>query len=118
MSEHGELTSQIGALTQRMREDADPQYVCLRDELRRRGLDPEETVLAEYFQDEVDLAYGIVCDKRGEVHEFDLTWPLDGAGQVERARGRVTKWIDHTRDWWKRPHAATVREALRLLAHE
>ena len=116
MSSRSELTRQIQELTQRMRGDPDPEFASLREALRRRGLEPESAVLAEYFHDDVDLACGIVCDARGEVHSFDLRWPVNDAAEADFAQGRVTAWVDHTRDWWQEPHAATVREALRLLS--
>ncbi len=63
---------QIDELTHSMRGSGDPLWVRLRTLLRERGVEPDRSLLAEFFQDDEALYFGIVVTQAKRAVQFDL----------------------------------------------
>ncbi len=119
----GVESDQVGAvagprlLTDLLRSDEGPLWARLRELLPERGVDPATAVLAECFEDDTMLEFGVVVTSEGEVYEFDFVY---GRGDIKTqlSTGTIHNWERHTFDWRDRPYRSSVGAALEIVASE
>ena len=85
-------------------------WASFRDELTRRGLDPERTVLVDGFDDDEDVDVGLLYTQDQRL----IAWRRAYSDE-NPAADRILEWDDVTEGWdgtlW-REHAASYLAAL------
>ena len=77
--------------TSRLRSSPAPVYARIRELLRERGVDPDMSLAAVMYQDDVELEYGVIVTADRRVFEFDFDY---SKGPVEE--GIFRRWRDLT----------------------
>lgn len=67
----------VEQLTQLLRHGEDPLWSRLRELLQDKGLDPQQLVLAESFEDDEGLEFGIVVTPAERAFQYDLSYSTE-----------------------------------------
>jgi len=103
------LASQTKELTSLLRTSEDAFWNRLRDLLRTRGVDPNESTLVECFPDDNSFEFGILIAPDGRVIQFGFDYlhrPID--------EGQLSEWEDLTDRWPDSPYRESVGAAIEL----
>jgi hypothetical protein len=100
--------SRARILTRALR--ASPLWSSFREELQRRGHDPDDVVLIDALDDDEDIEVGLLYTRDGSL----IAWRRQ-LNEDAPAPARILAWDDVTQDfspaWWSEA-AATYREAV------
>jgi hypothetical protein len=98
-------------LTLKLRGSDEPIFARLRELLPDLGVDLASTVLAQFFEDDVDQEFGVLVGADKSVHTFVLFF---GKGDINTQIGtaRIPELNDITADWETSPYRTYVSEAL------
>jgi Cysteine-rich CPCC len=104
---------QILEHTRLLRTDTGPLWVKLREILAAKGIVPSTCVLAESFEDDESLEFGIVVTEGEEVFQFDLEYRGRSV-----AEGGLKAWRPLSETFRKTPYRRHIEIALTLLRQE
>ena len=107
MKEHQVIKS-IQELTTILRESEDALVKGVRSCLKKKGLEPNNIIVAEWFPDDVDFEYGIVVDSKNQVFQFGYDYHDKNASE-----GEFSEWLDITNNWKEIPLCQSVEIALK-----
>ena len=99
-------------LTPRLRASADPHWLLLRRLLTAESVDVDSAWLADGFDDDVGIYFGVVVTCSGDVFEFEYAWNVD----QERDQATIVRWENKTHTWVHglRVHVHPIAAALEL----
>lgn len=98
-------------LTDELRTSDNLAVVGLRRCLREKGIDPETSALAEWFDDDEYKVYGVVVTANGRV--FELDYDYEEAPTL--ADGRLVTWREMPRTWSHLANRSEIIAAVRYL---
>src|SRR5262245_23251100 len=102
----------IDQLTGALRQSRDPLWLRLRALMLERAVDPEKSLLVEFFLDDSALYFGIVVTQDRRAIQFDLDVSTN-----ESADARLSSWEDIT-DSHTSPHSGLVETGLFRMERE
>ncbi len=96
--------------TSLMRTSGDPLWVRLRELLLKKGLDPQTTLLADFFSDDASFEFGllVVPDCRCIQFGFDYL-------HKSVAEGVISEWEDLTDRYQATPYDQQFTVALKMI---
>jgi hypothetical protein len=92
-------------------------WIRLRQLLAEKGIDPEVSVLAQIFQDDMYQEFGIILLPERKVFEFVVQYE-PGDAEHEGAGTYIREWDETTESWQDRPFREEVWTALNLIESE
>lgn len=82
-----------------------PSWVGVCRELNKRGINAEQSVIADLFTEDVCQEYYLLITQSGEIYEFYYDWLSSG----DRMHGEIIEWNDFTDN----PEGAYMQEPLK-----
>lgn len=105
MSEHDDIRT----FTNLFRTSTDPFWVCLREVVRERGVDPGKSLLVDSVEDDINFEFGIIVTQDRRVIQFGFLY-TDSV-----ADGKLAEWQDLTERWESSPYRSEISAGLSLL---
>jgi hypothetical protein len=102
--------------TEALRTSHEPQYQRLRQLLVERGLDPQQLVLSEFFNDERKLMFGVLVAPDRRIWTFYVDELDSDAGDQTQRAARLYAWTDLTDSWENSGYEQGVKDGLQVLA--
>lgn len=100
----------IQELTSLFRTSTDPLWILLRKLIRERGIDPDTSLLADSFEDDVNFEFGILVTHDRRVIQYGVQY-----SDPSFKDGKLTEWKDITELWSSSPYHREVSAALSIL---
>ena len=100
----------IQELTGLFRTSTDPFWALLRRLVRERGIDPDTSLLADSFEDDVNFEFGILVTDDRRVIQYGVQYSGPSFND-----GKLTEWKDITELWSSSPYHREVSTALSIL---
>lgn len=97
-------------MTGLFRTSAEPFWVRLRQVMRKRGIEPATSVLAESFEDDENFEFGILVTQDRRVIQYGFRY-----SDSSFSDGELTEWNDVTERKDSIPHSSQVATALSML---
>jgi hypothetical protein len=97
----------IQELTGLFRTSTDPFWILLRRLVRERGIDPDTSLLADSFEDDVNFEFGILVTDDRRVIQYGVRY-----SDPSFKDGKLTEWKDITELWSSSPYRREVSDAL------
>jgi hypothetical protein len=88
---------------------AEPLLAVIAGLVAANGVDPRAAVLADFFQDDGAIWFGLLATREGRVFQFDYDYlhrPI--------MEGTLTEWRELTDSWTNSPYREEVAAALKL----
>lgn len=100
----------IHELTGLFRASTEPFWIRLREVVRERGIDPDTSLLADSFEDDVNFEFGILVTRDRHVIQYGFQY-FDPSFRD----GKLTEWNDLAELWSSSPYRSEVSIALSML---
>ena len=97
--QHRRAIERVSWLTPRLRTSADPNWALLRRLLIAESVDVDSSWLAEAYDDDVTIFFGVIVTGSGEVFELNYSWNVD----QERVRATMVRFENVTDAWTDEP---------------
>src|SRR5687768_6039119 len=103
-------------LTEALRSSDEQKWKAVREFLRGEGIDPNGTVIADLFGDDVNQEFVVLVSRDGRVFTFDFVSPLPGWPKRARDKGVVVgHWSERSSAEERFPYEQAIQTGLELL---
>lgn len=100
----------IRDLTDLFRASAEPFWIRLREVVCERGIDPDTSLLADSFEDDVNFEFGVLVTRDRHVIQYGFQH-----SDASFRDGKLTEWNDLSELWSSSPYRSKVSTALSML---
>lgn len=105
--EEREMTQELTSL---FRTSTGPFWILLRKVTRERGINPDTSLLADSFEDDVNFEFGILVTHDRHVIQYGVQ-----CSDPSFKDGKLTEWNDLTDRWSSSPYRCEVFTALSMV---
>lgn len=100
----------IRELTELFRTSTEPFWIQLRAVMRERGIDPDTSLLADSFEDDINFEFGVLVTRDRQVIQYGFQY-----SDASFSDGKLTEWNDLAELWSSSPYRSEVSTALSML---
>jgi hypothetical protein len=100
----------IQQLTGLFRASEEPFWMRLREAVRERRVEPDKSLLADSFEDDINFEFGILVTHDRRVIQYGFSY-----SDQSFSDGTLTEWNDLTERWNSSPYRSEVSIALEML---